>query len=499
MTSVSKLDYLMKSLNVLGAETAAVLQIDSTTISKWRNNQRSISRKNGQARQLAEFLLQKEKEQNVKIIFDILKTLKEDINPESIEQQIEALSFWLTEKKLEPPNSPEMLLPVFTPQNGYNTNISVFLDDDGIDEAMTSYLEYVLRLPPGQILYLVDYSGIKWTKGDELTDQQERINRCMNHFRAVSHYGHRLIIIDCNTDVYRPYRAIFRWMELYLLDGVEVWSCSLIHDDAYHYTNFIIENEIVLQCISNTDIGGKPHSLLYTNKETVDFFFNNVTGIMKKSKRLIESVPVSEVLTFMDIVQKSLKPKRPIYMLNPSLTLQLINSDLLKEILETNGILQIKIDECLAAAKMIQQMQHKNYCSYLCNLDYLEKLVLSKKIEDDNLSEICGQKVIITKKHLRKMIESLMRLPLYQDNHILFTSFDYWNAVPENLCLLVQEDCFIAAWNVKKYKKRLYCLNLDIISGFYRYIDDLKTAIPKICWDKNWQDKQLLRLAESVM
>jgi hypothetical protein len=488
----------MKSLHILGTEAADCLQIDSTTISKWRNKQRSIPRRNGQSRQLAEFLLQKEKEQGVRVIFDILKTLKEDINPESIEQQIEVLSFWLTEKKLEPPGSPDVQPPVFMPKNGYNTNISVFLDDNGIDEAVACCLEYVLRLPPEQTIYLVDYSGIQWTKGDELTEEQERINNCMLYFRAVSHYGHRLIIIDCNTDVYRPYRAIFRWMELYLLNGVEVWSCSSIHDDAYHYTNFVVENEIVLQCISNADFGGKPHSLLYTNKETVDFFFNNVSGIMKKSKRLIESVSVNEILTFWDIVQKGLKPKRHIYMLNPSLTLQLTDNALLREILETNEIPRPKIEECLSAAEMIRQIQNENHFSYLCNLDYLEKAAASEMIEDSTLSEICGHQVMITTNHLRKIVNSLMLSPLYRDNHILFTSFDYWNAVPENMSLLVQEDSFVAAWNVKRYKKRLFCLNPDIISGFYRYIEDLKTAIPKICWDKKWQDKQLRRITEPV-
>jgi hypothetical protein len=321
----------------------------------------------------------------------------------------------------------------------------------------------------------------------------------MHYFRAVSHYGHRLIIIDCNTDVYRPYRAIFRWMELYLLNGVEVWSCSSIHDDAYHYTNFIVENEIVLQCISNADFGGKPHSLLYTNKETVDFFSNNVTGIMKKSKRLIESVPVNEILRFMDIVQKGLKPKRPIYILNPSLTLQLIDNALLREILETNEIVTDKIEECLSAAKVIQQMQLDHHCSYLCNLDSLEKAARSETVEDSNLSEICGQKVVITKNQLRQIIDSLMRLPLYQDHRILFTSSDYWNDVLENLSIFVQEDGFLAAWNAKKYKKRLYCLNPDIISGFYRYLEDIQTSIPKICWDKNWLDKQLRRIIESIL
>jgi hypothetical protein len=271
-----------------------------------------------------------------------------------------------------------------------------------------------------------------------------------------------------------------------------------MHDDSYHYTNFVVENEIVLQCISNIDLDRKPHSMLYTNRETIDFFANNAAGILRKSKRLIESVAASDISVFLDIVRKSLKPNRHLSMLNPSLTLQIIDRELLREILEANNISEQKIEECIAVAGAIRQLQTENLYSSICNLDLLENFVTEEHIEDCNLSEICATKVILSKEHLRKIIDSITESVSYKNNNIVFTSFDYLNAVPDNLSILVQEDGFVAAWNVKRYKKRLYCFNLDVISGFYRYIDDFKTIIPKICWDKDWRDKQLRRIKETL-
>jgi hypothetical protein len=498
MKSTSKLDYILNALNITGTEVSSGLQIDATTISKWRNNQRKIPYKNGQARQLAEFLLRKEQEMGSCVIFNILKTIKEDINLESREQQIGVLSFWLTEKKTEQPICCDKLLPVFTPKNGYNTNISIFLDEDGIDEAMAYYLDYVLRLPPGQTIFLIDHSGINWTNGNGITEKQIRINICMKYFHAISCYGHKLVIIDCDTDIYRPYRAIFRWMELYLLNGVEVWSHPPMHDDSYHYTNFVVENEIVLQCISNIDIDRKPHSMLYTNRETIDFFANNAAGILRKSKRLIESVTANNISAFLDIVRKNLKPNRHLYILNPSLILQIVDTKLLREILEVNNISESKIGECIAAADEIRQLQTENHYFYICNLDALENFATEKHFEDSNLSEICAAKVILSKEHQKKIIDSITKSLPYKNNNIVFISFSYLNVIPDNLSILVQEDGFVAAWNVKRYKKRLYCFNLDVISGFYRYIDDFKTIIPKICWDKDWKDKQLRRIKETL-
>ncbi|MDR2756528.1 MAG: hypothetical protein LBC20_12555 [Planctomycetaceae bacterium] len=498
MKSASKLDYILKALNITGTEVSAELQIDATTVSKWRNNQRRIPYKNGQSRQLSEFLLRKEKEIGISVIFNILKTIKTDINPESREQQIEALSFWLAEKKIEPPNFQDKPFPVFTPKNGYNTNISIFLDENGIDEAIAYYLDYVLRLPPVQTIFLVDHSGINWVGNKGITEEQVRINTCMQYFHAISRYGHKLLIIDCDTDIYRPYRAIFRWMELYLLDGVEVWSHPPMHDDSYHYTNFVVENEIVLQCVTNVDFDQKPHSMLYTNKETINFFVNNTAGILRKSKRLIESISASDISAFLDIARKSLKPNRNLYMLNPSLTLQIIDTELLREILEANNIAKSKIEECVSTANEIRQLQTEHLYSSICNLDILENFVTSEHVEDCNLSEICATKIILSKEHLKKITDSIMKSSLYRNNNIVFTSFGYLNVIPDNLSILVQEDGFVAAWNVKRYKKRLYCFNLDVISGFYRYIDDFKTIIPKICWDKDWRDKQLRRIEESL-
>ncbi|MDR3238586.1 MAG: hypothetical protein LBT44_00625 [Clostridiales bacterium] len=504
MTTESKLDYIMKSLGILGTDAAAYLSIDATTVSKWRNNQRRIPLKNGQARRLSEYILLKEKEQDSQIVFNILKMLKSDINPESAEQQIETLSHWLTEKNIKFSDGENAPLTSFSPKNGYNACVSIFLGETGIDEALEYYFEYALRLSPGKTIFLVDNSGINWSSGDELTEKQLRINACMRFFRAVSQYGHRLIIIDCATDIYRPYRAIFRWMELYLLDGVEVWNCPPVKDDSYYYTDFVVENEIALQCISisnpNTrpNTSGKPHGMLFTNKETVDFFSNTVQGIMKKAKRLIESVPSKDVLTFSEITRKSLKPNRNVYVLNPSITLQLIDIDLLREILSVNDVRKDKIEECITAAKRIRRMQTTNQYSYVCNLDVLESFTTVEYVDDSNLAEICEAPIILSKEFQQKVVESVINSDAYKSNRIIFTSFNYLSSVPDNLSIVVQEDSFLAAWNVKKHQKRLYCLSLDVISGFYRYVDDLKTVIPKVCFGKEWKDTQLRRIRDTL-
>jgi hypothetical protein len=83
------------------------------------------------------------------------------------------------------------------PQNGYNACISIFLDECGIDETINYYFEYALKLPPGKIIYLVDNLRVNRESNDGRKGTQTRISSCMHLFRAISGYGHRLVIIDC--------------------------------------------------------------------------------------------------------------------------------------------------------------------------------------------------------------------------------------------------------------------------------------------------------------
>ena len=79
---------------------------------------------------------------------------------------------------------------------------------------------------------------------------------------------------------------------------------------------------------------------------------------------------------------------------------------------------------------------------------------------------------------------------------MVLASFRYLSYIPDNLSIMVQDDCFVAAWNVNKYKKRLYCVNPNVIAGFYRYLDDIWHMIPSVCKEQSWRNKQLSRILE---
>ncbi|MDR1916226.1 MAG: hypothetical protein LBQ58_06610 [Synergistaceae bacterium] len=496
MESASRFDYLLKALEISGKEISSKLDIDETTVSKWRNNQRKLTYKNKYASMIAEILLSSEVEQKRRIVANILKRYKKDLNPQSRQQLVDSLCLWLTEE----PNDAGVggQRDINSPRNGYNTTVGIFLGEDGIDEAIDYFMNYLLMAPPGRTLYVVDFSGINWTSGDERTDPQRRINACMDLFQAFMQNGHKFVIIDCNTDIYRPYRAIFRWMKLYLMECVEVWTHPPIGNDKNYFTSFVMRNEAALQCVAGGDLSRESHCMLFKNRESVNSFADSAEAIMQRSKKLIETIENDKFPDLVKTMSSSFKPGQAVYMLNPSLALQNADDDILLDILAENNIGREEIERTLLIRNKLMHTQQLCIYTSIFDLDILERMSSMNSIIDHTISAICRKEIRISRSQRVRMLQSLSGGRRTKNNSATLVSFSYLGITPTNLSIFVQDDTFVGVWDMEKYKQSLYCVNIDVISGFYRYIDDIWHMIPGVCKDADWRNKQLERLMESA-
>jgi transcriptional regulator with XRE-family HTH domain len=487
----------MKVLEISGKEISADLGIDETTVSKWRNNQRKLSYKNKYIHRIAEILLSSEVEHKRRIIANILKNYRKDLNQHSQQQQIDSLCLWMTEDQIDAPaqNNPNR---EFSPRNGYNTPVSIFLGENGIDEAIEYFMKYLLRAAPGKTMYLIDFSGINWASGDEEPDFQVRVKSCMELFQPFLEYGHKFVIVDCNTDIYRPYKAIFRWIKLYLTEGVEVWAHPQMSLDKNYYTTFVVRNELALQCIANADYPNDRHCMLFRNKESVDFYANGAEAIIRKSKKLIETKESNEVLELVIAMERYLKPNHTVYMFNPSPTLQDAGEGLLKTILMENNVDGEKIEKIILIRKKYAKMQ--KLCKYISiyNLDMFARLSEGEFVIDGDLSKICEKEIKISYACWTRLIQTIQRATEADNHPIVFSSFSYANIVPSNLSIFVQEDTLVCVWDLQKFKKSMYCTNPDVVAGFYRYLDEMWHILPGVCKDFEWRNKQLDRLIKPI-
>ena len=493
-SNLSRLGYLMRLLEISGRELANELVIDITNISKWKNNQRKLTYKSKYSRQIAEYFLQSPLQNKRAKIIELLKLSMPDLNTDSSQQLIEALRIWLTEQesgesdilKLQPLNSQN-------PVNGYLTQSIIYSGYLGIEEALVEFWKYTLRVPPGQEILLADYRDINFNIED-----QARIERIMKLFINAAKYGHTIKIIDCATDEARPYLAIFRWLPMYLSENVEVWSFHDYYKRETRMSTFVLPNEIVLNSLAIDSYPDEHQNMIFQDKATVGFWEKSVRATLKKSQKMIETIRTSDVLNMVEILDRYLKSRQLTYMLNPVPTFRNMSVELLASILRDNQVEEEIMNICLEANRKIRAIRER--CQYLqiYDLDAIEAAVHKERLIDYDLSAICGKEILVSKKHLRRHLEHLLNIENTKNYSITLTSFSALGLITTQISMIVQDDSLVVAWNPEKYSRRMYCREIVVVNGFYTYLDDLWKAIPPVCKNKEWTDKQFQRLIQML-
>ncbi|MDR1309273.1 MAG: hypothetical protein LBL95_05170, partial [Deltaproteobacteria bacterium] len=495
-TNSTRLDFLMRTLEVSGKDISARLGVDETTVSKWRKSQRKLAYKSKYTPRLAEIFLSSEVERKRNILPSLLKSYKSDLNLQSRQQQIETLGLWLTEETVDVrASSPSQ--EVYTPINGYNTSVSVFKGEEGIDEALEYFMKSVLGAPSGKTLYVVDFNGIDWTGGNDGREPQKRVNLGIELFKDFIENGQKFVIIDCDTDIYKPYMAIFRWMRLYLMGGVEVLTHPPLNMYKDYFITFVLRDELVLHCSRNPDFPEQGQCLIAKNKETVNYHASMAESISRRSRRLIETVPNDSIADLFGVMGRQLRPGRSIQALNPTLTLYHADRLVLRDILARNNVPPKPRETCLALRDYYEATLRQSRSAAIVDLDGLDRAFTMDMTVDHALSAICQKEILVTRDQLKSLLGVVADNGSPAANSMVFVSFSDLGITPAHLSIFVQDDTFVSVWDMERYKKSMYCTNIDVISGFYRCIDVIWHIIPGICKESDWRNKQLRRFIET--
>ncbi|MFZ5974107.1 MAG: hypothetical protein ACOYU3_01690 [Bacillota bacterium] len=492
--NTNRLGYLMEMLDISGKELAQALTVDATTVSKWKNNQRKLTYKSKYTRKIAGYFLNSAMQSKRGKITALLTAYMPELNIGSEHQLVDALCLWLTEKGTEPPVMVgSTSVNRFAPENGYVANVRVYTGYKGIMEALATFWEYTLTLPYGQEILLADYRDINFDEQDP-----SDIVRMMKFFIDAAEYGHTIKIIDCATDVFRPYVAIFRWLPMYLSENVQVWRYQDFMKRETRMSTFVLPGEIVLSSFAVDTLPGVHHSMIFHDRDTVRFMEDSVRAILANSKKMIETIKAADVLRMLEILDGHLKSRQLTYMLNPVPTFRNMPIRLLREILEENGVEEGIISICLEANRRTRAVRDRCRYIQIYDLDAMEARVHSDFIVDYDLSAICGKRITVPKACYKRHLEYLLGIKSSENYSMTMTSFSALGLLSTTISIIVQDDSLVVAWDPERYPRRMYCMDLQVINGFYTYIEDLWKAIPPICKDDGWKCKQLNRMIQML-
>lgn len=489
----SRLGYLMKRLEVSGKELSNQLSIDMTTISKWKNNQRKLTYKSENTRKIADYLISNEPKNKTGEIARLLTAYLPGLNTESEQQLADALCLWLSDndepifERLRTPSAAD------ASQETYMAQVKMFTGRNGVSEAITEFLTYALQVPPDREILMTDFRDMDFEQ-----DDAENVQRFMKLFIDAARCGHTVKIIDCATDVYRSYKAVLRWLPMYLSENVEIWRYPEYFDRETRTTTFVMPGEIALNTAAVLSEPVVKHGMLYADKPTVDFFTQSARSALNKSKRMIETVDTSDTLHMLNILDENLKSRQLTYMLNPMPTFRNMSENLLRRVLQANDVDEETTRICMETSARTRAI--RNRCQYrqIYDLDKIEACVKEGAMPDYDLSAICKKDIRIGREHLRDYLQYLKGIGNTEDYSITLAPFSQLELLSADVSFIVQDDSLVVAWDAKRFSRRMHCRELVLVSGFYKYMDSMWKVIPPLCKSEEWRDKQFNRMIDML-
>ncbi len=483
----SRLGYLMKRLEISGKELSENLSIDITSISKWRTNQRRLSYKNKCTREIAHYLLVSEMEGKRKVIDEILRMYMPSLDFNHEGQVADALAVWLTDEEAdtrivkEKKNLPDM--------GGYNTSVRVYTGDKGIEESIQSFWQATFSARPGKEILIIDFGDIDYS-ADNIKDESIRL------IHEAIRYGHRIKIIDGAVDTYRPYISIFRWMSVYLSEAVEVWYRQARDNRENHYSINLLPGVCSLYSMSVDSPIRQIHCMMFTDKESVDFFAKTARTSFEKSQKMIETVPVGNISKMLEVLDTHLASKQLTYMLNPSPTFRSMSQELLRKILRENDVGEEYIRLCLEANRKTREIRERCKYRQLYDLGTMEAKAKEPYTIEPDLSKICKKEIRISRENLKLHMETLSQIPNSEMYSMTLTNLKAVPVLPTHISMIVQDDRLVVAWDSEKYNCRMYSMAIHVIGGFYEYMEEMWESIPAICKTDEWRKKQFSKMLQ---
>ncbi|MDN5298895.1 MAG: hypothetical protein PWP51_1448 [Clostridiales bacterium] len=481
----TRLGLVMEQLNVTGKTLALEIGTDITTVSKWKNGQRKLKFRSKYAAKVAAYFLSEPFTYQQKQLLANLEASGYDGHFESEKAFGEALRAWLTEdvELVGAFNSDE--------DDGEQVTVGVHTGYDGWRHAMTIFWETIYKLPPGQRVYIGDFGDIQWDDVDP-----DALKSMIDNILKVVSLGHKVVIIDYMTDSYRPYVVILRWLPVYLSKNVEVRYVYKNTEEIYNEGIYLIENHLSLIGMSIDKNHANHIALIHRDEASIAFYGKAIYAIMARSNQLIYASDLKDPTDMLNIMEMHFKEKQMTYMINQMPTFRNMPIDLLKQILDDNHVPEHLQSLCLEANRKRRAL--RSHCHYvqIYNLDALELAADASYVIDYDLSIIVGKEIRIQKALFHQQLAYLTTIKNSDAYTMVLTSFKNLNLNIDKSCISVQDDSIVIAWNPERFDRAIYCRELTVIGGYFRYLKDIWNQIPPITKNDHWRNKQLFRLLE---
>lgn len=471
-----RLNWLIRTLGTSGKDLAAEIEVDVSTVSKWRKNKRILKYDSVYAGRIAAWAVRCEREQHTGILRRTLQEWDKTRELNTAEQMEEALRLWLTL-----PDCPASETKTDCAPSAGDSDCGFGLDS--AFHAQNRLFQLIRDLPEHQEIIMIDLGAVNWS-----ACSRSMVSETLEHnLHALSDRQHSMTIIDRMSDTYQPREIMFQWMPVYLQPNVQMFFYRDPKPFPLRQNILLIRGHAVL---TTTGTSADPSSLissLHTEPEYIRLYESVADSLIADSRPMLQTMDIRSLTPFLQRIGQHMRSSHLLYMLNECPTFRNMPPELLDEILRDNGVSGDLYQECMSAGLQSTATRTRCESRQLYNLDAIEEAMEQEYLVDYDLSAITGKEIRIRRDQFKKQllfIRDHLRALHYTLAIYPFSRLNRSSAPPCNM--IVQDDSVAAAWDARLYSRRMYSEEMSIVTGFYQYADSLWEQIPHACREESW-------------
>lgn len=449
--------------------------INVTLLSKFKNAQRPLNYKSKYPALLADYFLNNETEQVTNTIHKFLISRDHTLTDASDQRFKDALCLWLTT------DTEAEQLPF------YDTSdvTSVFHDVNGLREPLEHFTEYVLSRDPSSLIVIHDFP-------DGGTFYSSLLDTSLPFLTKMREHGCNIRILDtCRTP--KTYMSIHNWMDSYFSDQIRLYTDN--RTSGMQRMAFILENELAMIVLGSA-AGEKAFlSTFYKSDANIQFFQNSAKSVLMNTTTLIEKIPFANIMEFLQVLDNALTNRGTTFLVNPIMMYKTMNLNILGQVLSENNIPESDHNRAIETNRFTAYLRTKCPYKQIYNLDAMLEIAALDYYVDEEVSELYGKPIKVSKKHLHDHIKFLTQLQA-PDYQILFVPFKNMHLLHSSVSYVVQDDGIFLAWDASRSQHRIYSRDTSVVSASYNYMEEIWNSIPAEYTTQEWQNKQIQRLLD---
>ena len=485
--SPTNLSFLMRELNITGAELARALDVDTSLVSKWKSNSRPLTLSSSYIDKLSDYLLRKDGNNNIRYIF--IKELLAGYFKSTPDIGIhEKLKIWLVSKyestaeiSMQKIRSPRLM------QHATKKRSLIFTGNNGRREAVRDFFETALENPRNKNVTITTQEDLSW-----MTEDTVFLNEWLTNLESLLKKGATINHIYFIDRTIPDLSFIFvKYLHLYLYDNMKGYFYPKYGTTTIKNTIMLLKDQLGIIGMQGPDYN-KRFSELFCDEKSLTHYNWVTQNLITVCKPLYRKIKFSELGQLFSNVQTRNINESSYSLLTMKVPgFYTISEDLFETLIEKGDFSpdeKVNLKQFYLKSRKTYKPKRQIYSA-----KETRKILNKKYFSYQDINKIVNREVKIPRDFfLKHLIALYMEQKDSPDLEIGFTDED----IPVNIYII--DENFFLIWDGNKNSN--YCIfnELNLTSAMYYHYVKVWGNIPSIYKDSNFFKEKLNELKADV-